>query len=168
MNIPFPFISIIPYLLFFDNLKKLSEESLKLYFDAMIEKNLEISFLKFWILIEKILKQGGKITDESLIKMIRHIIREKHLKPVVDSLYKKRNDLVHEFKTDYISQFDRNLIKAIAESNILLLLNPPTEINNTAEFMIFLDNISCSEDLLKTKNRIIKGILKSREKTTNP
>jgi len=150
-----------------NKLKKLSKESLKLYFEAMTEKNLEISFLKFWVLIEKILKQGGKITDKSLIKMIKYIIiKQKHLEPVVDSLYKKRNDLVHEFKTDYISQFDRNLTKVIAESNILLLLNPPIKINNIEEFKILLSNISCSKELLVTKERLVEDILKFRNKTT--
>jgi len=142
---------------------EISEDSLKLYLEAISEKQLEISFLKFWIITERILKQGGKRNDISLLNVLKKIIKEKHLKRMVDSLYKKRNDLVHEFKVNYISQQDRNLAKAISESVVLFLIDPPTKINNVQDLRILIDNIFLSKDELKKKKTIISKIIKSKK-----
>jgi len=144
-------------------IREISEESLKLYLEAISEKQLEISFLKFWIITERILKLGGKRNDTSLINVLKKIIKEKHLKRIVDSLYKKRNDLVHEFKINYISQQDRNLAKAIAESTILFLIDPPTNIKNIQELRILLDNIFLSREELKKRRYIINKLVKSKK-----
>ena len=142
--------------------KKVSEDSLKLYFEAVTEKQLEISFLKFWIITERILKQGGKRNDTSLLNILRKIIRDKHLKRMVDILYKKRNDLVHEFEVNFISQQDRNLAKAIAESTMLFLIDPPTKIKNLQELKTLIDNIFSSKEDLRVKKKIINKLIKLR------
>jgi len=142
---------------------EISEDSLKLYLEAISEKQLEISFLKFWIITERILKQGGKRKDLSLLNVLRKIIRDKHLKRMVDGLYKKRNDLVHEFKINYISQQDRNLAKAISESTLLFLIDPPTKINNVQDLRILVDNIFLSKSELEKKNSIIRKILRNKK-----
>lgn len=143
-------------------MKEITEESLKLYLEAITEKHLEISFLKFWIITERILKKTGKISDERLKSTLKGIIKESHLKKMIDVLYKKRNDLVHEFEVNLISQQDRNLAKATAELTILLLINPPTRINNVHEFQIMIDNISSSKEELKTKKKIITTLFHKR------
>jgi hypothetical protein len=142
---------------------EISEDSLKLYLEAISEKQLEISFLKFWIITERVLKQGGKRNDISLLNVLKKIIKEKHLKRMIDGLYRKRNDLVHEFRINYISQQDRNLAKAISESVILFLIDPPTKINNVQDLRTVIDNIFLSKDELKKKKSIISKIMKSKK-----
>lgn len=82
---------------------------------------------------------------------------------MVDGLYKKRNYLVHEFKINYISQQDRNLAKAISESTLLFLIDPPTKINNEQDLKILFDNIFLSKSELKKKNSIISKILRNKK-----
>lgn len=142
---------------------EISEDSLKLYLEAISEKQLEISFLKFWIITEKILKQGSKRNDLYLLNVLRKIIRDKNLKIMVDDLYKKRNDLVHEFKINFISQQDRNLAKAISESTLLFLIDPPIKINNVQDLRMLVDNIFLSKSELKKKNQIISKILRNKK-----
>jgi hypothetical protein len=144
-------------------IKEISEDSLKLYLEAITEKQLEISFLKFWIITERILKQGGNRNDTSILYILKKLIKEKHLKRMIDGLYKKRNDLVHEFKINMISQQDRNLAKAIAESTLLFLIDPPTKINNLQELRILIDNIFSSKEELAKKKKIINKIIKVRK-----
>jgi len=144
-------------------IKEISEDSLKLYLEAITEKQLELSFLKFWIITERIIKQGGKRKDDSLILILKKIIKEKHLKRMIDSLYRKRNDMVHEFKINYISQQDRNLAKAIAEQTILFLIDPPTKIKNLEEFKILIDNVFSSKENLKAKRKIINKLIKNKK-----
>ena len=145
------------------NLKEISEDSLKLYLEAISEKQLEISFLKFWIITERILKQGGKINDISLLNVLKKIIKEKHLKRMIDGLYKKRNNLVHEFRINYISQQDRNLAKSISESVVLFLIDPPTKINNVQELKILIDNIFLSKIELKKKILIMDKLMRIKK-----
>jgi hypothetical protein len=145
-------------------IKQMSEEALKLYFEAITEKQLEMSFLKFWIITERILKQGGKRDDESLLFILKKIIKEKHLERSVEGLYKKRNKLVHEFRTDFISQQDRNLSKAIAESTTLFIIDPPAKIKNIQELRMLIENIFLAKEELKTKKAIINNIIKSKTK----
>jgi len=144
-------------------IKELTEDSLKLYLEAITEKQLEISFLKFWIVTERILKQGGKRNDASILNTLKKIIKEKHLRRMIDGLYRKRNDLVHEFKINMISQQDRNLAKAIAESTLLFLIDPPTKIRNSQELRILIDNIFSSKEELGAKKSIINKLLRRKK-----
>jgi len=139
-------------------LRLFTSEILELYLDAISEKKLELSFLKFWIIIEKIIKCSRKITDENLKKTLTKIIKNKHIGFLIEGLHKKRNKIVHEFKTDFISQPDRNLTKALAESVILFLIDPPVKINNLGDIPVILDIVTLSKFELKNKKRILDKI----------
>jgi hypothetical protein len=143
------------------NILPLVYQSFELYYDACVEKNLEISFLKFWIITETILKQG-KQRDKKFISTLEKLVKEKHFRTTIYNLYRKRNELVHEFETDYISQNDRNLTKYLAEIAISFLINPPKKINNLEEIKIMADNITSSEEELKIKIKILKSILNKK------
>ena len=117
------------------------ETSLGLYFEAISEKRLEFSFLKFWIVTERILKQGVERSDRWICRFLKKLIKERHMERVVDCLYKKRNDIVHEFQLYYISQHDRNLAKEIAETAILILINLPSKIDNIPDLKTYIDDI---------------------------
>lgn len=144
-------------------LKPLILDSLKLYFEAIIESTVELSFLKFWIVSENIAKYGRKLTDDSLKSIFRNLVNEGYSKKMIDRLHRKRNDLVHEFKINHITQNDRNFIKLISEGLILILIDPPTKINNGEELKILFDNFASSKDMLKNKKRIITKFIKLKD-----
>ena len=144
-------------------IREVSEDSLKLYFWAISEKQLELSFLKFWIVTERILKQG-KRTDEWIRNFLEKWIKDKHLKRMAGVLHDKRNDLTHEFRADYISEPDRELAKDIAESMILFLINLPFKIDNLQDLRILIDNINLPKQDLKKQRLIISRIINLKTK----
>ncbi len=111
------------------NINSFLEDILILYFKAITENDLDICFLKFWIIIERIIKisHNKKINfrDE-----LNKIFKGSYFEDYINELYDKRNDFVHEFKSDYISQSDRNLSKLIAENLILDFFDENASINN--------------------------------------
>jgi len=94
------------------------EDILILYFKAITENDLDICFLKFWIIIEKIIKKSHN-KKTNFRAELNKIFEGSCFEDYVNELYDKRNDFVHEFKSNYISQSDRNLSKLIAENLIL-------------------------------------------------
>ena len=111
------------------NINSFLEDILILYFKAITENDLDICFLKFWIIIEKIIKisHNKKI---NLRDELKKIFKGTYFENYINELYDKRNDFVHEFKSDYISQSDRNLSKLIAETLILNFFDEKASINN--------------------------------------
>jgi len=131
---------------------------LELYFEASVEKDLFISFFKFWVLAEAILKIGGGRNDESIIGILKKVTPDKHIKKLIDDLYRKRNKLVHEFQPEGITQHDRNLIKLIAEHLLLYVIDPPIRIRNKNELKIMFDNTFYKKEELVLRNRIIRNL----------
>ncbi|NHI92043.1 MAG: hypothetical protein EAX96_06030 [Candidatus Lokiarchaeota archaeon] len=163
-NINGNYNQLMKFLDFYDKqknstLKSFFEDIFALYLDAIIEKKLEFSFLKFWVIIEKIMKMGRKQTDESFTKNLEKIIAEKYLKTLIKDLYSKRNNLVHEFQRDFITQDDRNLSKQIAESIISELIEFNINIDDIEELGILIDNMYVNVDHLKIKKKVIENIL---------
>jgi len=146
-----------------EKIRKLLFYYLDIYFEAIVERQLEFSFLKFWIITEVILKQGGHRTDENIITLLTKLTRDdKHLAKMIPILYAKRNELVHEFRKGYITQLDRNYAKIIAETLILLVLDPPVEVHNSNELRILIDNLAYSNNELQKRVEILSGILKAK------
>ncbi|MBS3053079.1 MAG: hypothetical protein J4469_01125 [Candidatus Aenigmarchaeota archaeon] len=142
-----------------NDIHKILEKALGLYYEAITEKDLDMSFLKFWVVSEIILRYSGKRKGKDLISLLEKIIIDKHLRKTVDLLYYKRNKLVHEFDTGYISQPNRNLSKMISEELIMLLLDPPFKIKNKEELKIFLSSLSSKQHLIKQRS-IINSIIR--------
>ena len=120
--------------------------------------NLEISFLKFWIITERILgdNRGGKY----LVKIIKKLLGDEYLKSLVDPLYKKRNLMVHKYRIDFITQLDRNLTKAISDKVILFLIYRPAKVKNIEELRFLLENMSLPNEQLIRKNKLISKMIK--------
>lgn len=149
-----------------DKIRELLFYCLDIYFEAIVDRQLEFSFLKFWIIIEVILKQGGRRTDKSIIdlltKLTKQIIDDKQLAKMIPILYKKRNVLVHEFKKNYITQMDRNLAKIIAERLIWIVLDPPVKVHDLNELRVLIDNLVYSKEELQKRIEILSKILNAK------
>lgn len=128
-----------------------------LYYLAAFESSLENSFLKFWSLSEKIIKDiYGDIKDSKLRGVMKGILKSnsypKHIIGRIDFLYIKRNAFVHENKHGEITHYDQGLIKAISERLIDFLIYYLDEMNYMKEYGVILDYVNMSDD---EKRRLI-------------
>ena len=114
-----------------------------LYYIASSEQGLENSFMKFWALSEKIIKDiAGKIPDEKVVEFMEKIWELKKCPLYMGQRIKliriKRNKLVHESKHGEIIQIDRNIVKIISEKLINFILEYIGAVNNIREYSIIL------------------------------
>lgn len=136
------------------------KEYFYLFYLASSEKMLENSFIKFWSLSEKILKDiCGDMKDSQLKKFMINILKGfNNLESMIDKIdiiYKKRNSFVHENKHDEITQYDRTLVKTIAEELICFLIKYLDDVNDIREYCIILNYYNKNDDY---KRRIIELI----------
>ena len=106
---------------------ELIEEAFILYYAALKEKDNAFSFLRFWIVIEMLIKSGSKLNNEEIIKRATSIYNN-DLYGSLKLLYKKRNKIVHSYV--FVSQDERNLLKSIAETTIAFVLSNLKGIKN--------------------------------------
>ena len=120
------------------------KEYFALFYIASFERGLENSFLKFWSMSEKIIKDiTGGMKDTKLIKLMAKVLKlakiPKKMQQRIDVIYIKRNNLVHENKHGEINQYDQTLIKSIAENLILFLIDYLDKVNKIKDYGIILE-----------------------------
>lgn len=146
----------------FDDFKKIGSDSLKNvlktafynYFGASTEKTLNYSFLKFWIIIEEMIKSGGSKTEDELNEIIKSLLHEDILKKRVDKIQKTRNLLVHTGKS--ASTNDRNLTKLFADLIITDALRKMSKLKNKKQYDYYLSNLSKKPNNRKELVKVLK------------
>lgn len=141
-----------------EKLREITKHCLKIYMGAIGEKEVNMSFLKFWIIGEKILRSNGMVADEKMTNILKKLTGNRYTKQRIEQLQKMRNDLVHEFKIDEISQSDRNLSKSLSENIMMIYLNPVAKFANLQEFYFILENMFLGKPALKRKISILKRL----------
>lgn len=122
-----------------------------MYYLAAFESSLENSFLKFWSLSEKIIKDMyGDVKDSKLKGVMKTILKAnkypKYIIRCIDFLYIKRNDFVHENKHGEITQYDQTLVKVISERLIDFLIYFLDDVEYMNDYSIILDYVNKSDD----------------------
>ena len=139
-----------------NNIKKY----LYLYYLSSKEDSLENSFFKFWSLSENMIKEmGEKMNDFKLKKVMENILKAnsypKYLINRVDILHSKRNDFVHETMHGEITQYDKTLVKVIAERLIEFFIEYLNDVNYFKEYWTLLNYFFMTPD---EKKRLIELI----------
>lgn len=115
---------------------------LMLYYKASIDEDLDISFLKFWTLCERIIKNGDDKSDAEVINYMRKILKlynqPKSYQERIYYIKEKRNLLIHENISE-ITQDDRNVIKSVCDLLFLFLIEFEKYVKNINEYEIFLN-----------------------------
>lgn len=115
---------------------------LVLYYKASIDEDLDISFLKFWTLCERIIKNGNDKSDAEVINYMRKILKlynqPKSYQERIYYIKEKRNLLIHENISE-ITQDDRNVIKSVCDLLFLFLIEFEKYVKNINEYEIFLN-----------------------------
>ena len=106
-------------------IRKKLPDILLLYHLALIDQDPSIAFLKFWMGLEKmtLMHQGDR--EEKVVKRIKSIIKFPYAfyETKLDTLFTKRNKLVHEGAFELVSPNDVNLVKMIYEKLFIFLLH---------------------------------------------
>jgi len=139
-------------------IQEVSKDLLNIYFEASIEKQLIMSFFKFWILTERIVKISGSATDEKVVSIIRKLTQTKYTKDRISNLYKKRNSLVHTYDGKRIISEDRDLIRNLSENLLLFFFDPRIKFNSLSEFGYILDNIFLDKKEIELKESILRRL----------
>lgn len=147
------------------------EEFFRLYHKACYENNIDYSFLRFWMVSERIIKKiNGRNKDEKLINTMSKILNtfykwpvEKFIERRIEFLYNKRNTLVHEGNSKIITEEDRNLAKLISDCVLWFYINNYPKLNNIKEYNFYLQNFKQSPDDIKRYSDILKTISKERK-----
>ena len=132
-------------------------EYLNLYYLASIENDLSTSFLKYWSLSERIIKDMcNTMVDEKLLKLMKNIlILAGHPNYVYNQLvyiYKKRNAYVHEFNPDIINESDRNLIKLVSDKLLGFIICYNDKITDFNDYGYILEYLNKKEEIVKIYN----------------
>lgn len=130
---------------------------LNLHTDAISETQLSDEFLKYWIIFEKIIKCSGKKTDEKIIKTLKNFVIEEY-KPLVNSIYVKRNQFVHELNSNLISNFDKEILQLAVDKIINTIIFPPINYDNLNEMSLLLENINKDKTQIKKAYKFIMKI----------
>lgn len=136
-------------------------EMFELYFHASSESALDSSFLKFWSFSERFLKDMfGDMKDKKLLNMMNNLLEgygiSRQNKIKLEFLYKKRNLLVHEIKSDTIEENDRNFVKIIADKLLLFSLYHFKDVNNINEYGYIIENYSISSSERKRNIELLE------------
>lgn len=110
-----------------------------LYYVSSLENIIENSFLRFWSLSERIIKDiHGSSTDKKLVEYMERVLIVGHypegIIKRINFLRIKRNELVHENIHGKITQSDQAIIKLISEMLILFLIHNSDKVNNLEDY----------------------------------
>jgi|GEM_PF-5242458 len=141
-----------------NNLKRCIIDALKLYYLACIEEDLQLSFLKFWIVLE-IIGRKDVATDQKLLSRITSIVNDNTKKDFVLKLYRKRNSLVHKYQTSFISQYERNVAKILADDALYISFHSLYANMNIEEHYFRLEHSKLEQKDLRKRINILKKIM---------
>lgn len=113
------------------------------YYLASKESELNISFIRFWTLSEKILKDiGGDMNYDTLVKYMKKVLKyynyPKYVQNRIVHIKNKRNDFIHD-NIDNFNQNDRNIIKTVTDNLIGFVIEHNKTVKNMGEYQIILD-----------------------------
>lgn len=129
-----------------------------IYGDASIEKKLSSSFLKFWIIIERIIKNYNAVSDEEVFDILKKFLNRKY-HPLLKTMIKKRNLFVHNYYYQDITEFDRNQAKGLADQLIITVLAPRINIKKASEFDFYIRNFYKNRNKLKLYHSTSKKLI---------
>ncbi len=134
--------------------------ALKSYYEASTEDDVAHAFFKYWISIEFCLLKSEEIPETQIVKRLKNLNwKDKYTIHRLEIAYKKRNNFVHQLKTD-ITQSDRNFVKDISEELISFLLSKYNLFADKKELNLFYDFMSEDEKSLKKNKKMINLVQK--------
>jgi hypothetical protein len=164
-NILEKFKSIKKHILKFDvRIKNYFEKSIQNYFEGVIQDDLEISYIKLWIAIEKLVSFNKRISYKLIKKRLKAIYKKDLDRSYVDRLVDLRHNYVHQGDSVNITQIDRNRLKSLCEDLFYFIYNSLCSKYTFEEIELALDNLNLDVDQLKSNLKVIRKIMKLKEK----
>ncbi len=147
-----------------NKLKDVLIDCLKLYGYALDEIERGYIFLSLWQILEIVaLKEPGGISLDRVKSRIKTIFRNNVvISDVLNAVFRKRNQLVHEGKLANFSLEDVNQIKGIAEGCIQFLFSHVNELKTKAGLRDFYENLNLDNSKLQKKMAVLRYVKKIR------
>lgn len=123
------------------------KEYFYLYYLASSENMIESSFIKFWSMSEKIIKEIGnqKYKLKEIVSIMSKVLTYYNVSDYViqrlEFIKNKRNKLVHENEYEDISQLDQSIVKIISERLLCFLIEYSGKVSNLKDYIDYLENI---------------------------
>ncbi len=92
--------------------KALLIEIFIMYFKAISEKDIAVSYFKYWVIIEKIIKRETQ-TDTLFLQKLNAIVIDEKLNSKLHKLYEIRCDLIHKYNIKKLNLEKREDLKLI-------------------------------------------------------
>jgi hypothetical protein len=144
-----------------NKLREILIDALRFHNNALTQNERGYSFLSFFQVLELVSLPEGKTNFDLIKKKVKAIFVDKQLIPdVIDAIFVKRNQLVHEGKIENLTDIDLNRVKPISESCIMFLLNNMKILKTRENFNTYYANISCDKKELREKFKVFKYITK--------
>lgn len=146
---------------FNDELTNMLHTLFSLYYSATSEKMLGVSFLKFWIFSEYLIKKPSQKNDNQMLRVMKKIFKlhlnDPFLSKRIYFLHRKRNKMVHEGELNIITQEDRNLSKLIADCLLTFYLDsiPEFGLKKLIDFDFLINNIGKDMNTLSNHLQVI-------------
>lgn len=144
-------------------LKKLIFDAFGKYYIAIKQSNYSTCFIQFWNIIELLLLISPEVKGKEFRKRLKSIFQEdwelkKDYNEMIESIYQKRNLLVHESK-DQITETDRNFVKRLVDLLLEVSINNCLEIRNKQMLEFYYQNLRKPLRFLKQEKQVLEKII---------
>lgn len=146
------------------DLHKIIFDSLKIFQQAITDKNDDTCFLSYWTGLEIMALKNKKISHEHMIKRIKSIFTK--IPNLIEfrllDVKNKRNALIHS-SISRINKYDRNFIKSINAFVLKFLINHCNKYNSKTQLEMLYDHGYKDLDEIKEEKKILDYIIKNKK-----
>lgn len=146
-------------------IKRVFEDAVKLYVSSLDLYENKYALLHLWQVLEILtLKDVENISEKKVCQRVKSIFNYDILvSDIMDSLYEKRNSMVHGSIDVSIDDIDLQLLREIVEELILFVFGNINLIDSRYKLNYFYENIPLNTIQLDEKQEIINYIKKLRK-----
>jgi len=143
-------------------IKRVFEDTVKLYVSSLDSYDGKYALLHLWQVLEILtLKDVENISEKKVCQRVKSIYNYDTLvSDIIDSLYEKRNSMVHGSIDVSIDDTDLQLLREIVEELILFLFNHINSIDSRQKLNYFYENIPLGTIQLEEKLETINYVKK--------
>ena len=150
-------------------LRRIAIEALRLYVQALDERENHLAFLSLWQGLELLTRKAEGQSETEVVERVAGIFFNNPT--IVDPLWillRKRNKLVHEGRADLIEQDDVNILKSIVERMIGSYLVLAQRLRDEGELIFLYQQATAERRTLRRRSAILRGMIREAEKAVQP
>jgi len=144
--------------------KNLIEQLIHSYNLALDETEPHFKFLYFWQILENIFRENANEKYDNITKRIKNMYKnDKTESKIIDTLFRKRNKIVHDGDIRHIELEDVNQIKKIVDFVLLGLVYNIDEYKTKQDLIYYFDNVDLKLEVIDEKIKALQRITQLRK-----